>query len=338
LLKELITPQSAANSANVFVGKLGDILIRAIGEPLGYALNWSRLWSLWPVHIETACCSLEFGAASGPRWDVERFGIIEAFGSLRQCDLVVVQGTITRKMAPRLRMVYDQMPDPKYVIAMGACAITGGLYFDSYNVLPGIDGIIPGGISIKDFSVVTRTDEETARSMLDSFLQNGIGTYEDHQVFFDENDRLKTCLLAIRMGAPIDEVSRSLDWKDFESLAAEILEASEFETTRNLILTKPRMQIDVVGVKSDVAILIDCKHWKRASHSSLEKAVKKQIERTKRFLKTENVKIAIPAIVTLYQEKLMFIHNVPVIPIFQLRSFCEEFYGNLDDLNTLEHS
>ena len=98
---------------------------------------------LWPVHIETACCSVEFGAASSPRYDVERFGIIEAFGSLRQCDLVVVQGTITRKMAPRLRLVYDQMPEPKYVIAMGACAITGGLYFDSYNVLPGIDGILP---------------------------------------------------------------------------------------------------------------------------------------------------------------------------------------------------
>ena len=82
-------------------------------------------------------------SASGPRYDVERFGIIEAFGSLRQCDLVVVQGTVTRKMAPRLRMVYDQMPEPKYVIAMGACAITGGLYIDSYNVLPGVDGIIP---------------------------------------------------------------------------------------------------------------------------------------------------------------------------------------------------
>jgi Ni,Fe-hydrogenase III small subunit len=109
---------------------------------LGYAVNWGRVWSLWPVHLETACCSVEFGAASGPKYDVERFGIIEAFGSLRQCDLIVVQGTVTRKMAPRVRMVYDQMPEPKYVIAMGACAITGGLYIDSYNVLPGIDGII----------------------------------------------------------------------------------------------------------------------------------------------------------------------------------------------------
>ena len=139
MLKELVTPQNA----NVFVGNLGDILYKAVDQPLGMAINWGRMWSLWPVHIETACCSVEFGAASSPRYDVERFGIIEAFGSLRQCDLVVVQGTITRKMAPRLRLVYDQMPEPKYVIAMGACAITGGLYFDSYNVLPGIDGILP---------------------------------------------------------------------------------------------------------------------------------------------------------------------------------------------------
>ena len=143
MLKELLTPETAAHTTNVLVGKLGDILVRAIGKPLDYAINWGRLWSLWPVHLETACCSVEFGAASSPRYDVERFGIIEAFGSLRQCDLIVVMGTITRKMAPRLRMVYDQMADPKYVIAMGACAITGGLYFDSYNVLPGIDGVLP---------------------------------------------------------------------------------------------------------------------------------------------------------------------------------------------------
>jgi len=205
------------------------------------------------------------------------------------------------------------------------------------TLVRGIDGIIPGGLSVKDFSVVTRTDEDTAKSILDSFLQNGIGVYENHQIFFNETDKLKICLLAIKMGAPIDEVSRSLDWKNFESLAAEILDASEFETTRNMTFTKPRMQIDVVGIKSDIAILIDCKHWKRSSKSSLDKAVKMQIERTKRFLKTEKIKAAIPAIVTLYQEDIRFIDKVPIIPIFQLSSFCEEFYGNLEDLNALEH-
>jgi len=139
LLKDLVTPQNA----NAFVGKLGDVLVKAIGEPIEYVINWSRLWSLFPVHIETACCSVEFGATAGPKYDVERFGVFLGAGSLRQSDLLIVEGTVTRKMAPRLRLVYDQMPEPKYVIAMGACSITGGLYFDSYNVLPGIDGILP---------------------------------------------------------------------------------------------------------------------------------------------------------------------------------------------------
>jgi len=93
-------------------------------------------------------CSVEVGAAAGSRFDMERFGALEAFGSLRQCDLLIVMGTITRKLAPRLKMVYDQMAEPKWVIAMGACAITGGLYFDSYNVLRGIDDIIPVDVYI----------------------------------------------------------------------------------------------------------------------------------------------------------------------------------------------
>ncbi len=144
MLKELLTPQNS----NVYLGKMGDVLEKAVDKPLGYVINWSRLWSLFPVHIETACCSVEFGATAGPRYDVERFGVFAGMGSLRQSDLIIVEGTVTRKMAPRLRLIYDQMPDPKYVIAMGACSITGGLYFDSYNVLPGIDGIFPVDVYI----------------------------------------------------------------------------------------------------------------------------------------------------------------------------------------------
>ena len=198
-------------------------------------------------------------------------------------------------------------------------------------------GIIPGGMSVKDFSVVTQTSEDASKMILENLLQNGIGRLEEDLVYFDENDKLKTCLLTISMGAPIDEISRLLDWKDFESLVAEMLDSSNFDTTRNLVLTKPRMEIDVVGIKSGVAILIDCKHWKRLNDSSLEKAVQKQIERTKHYLSKEEIRAAVPAIVTLYEEKLRFINNVPIIPIFQLNSFCEEFYGNLDELNTLEH-
>jgi NADH-quinone oxidoreductase subunit B len=133
----------AGLALDAFVGKVNDVLIRALDQPLGYAINWGRLFSLWPVHLETGCCSVEVGAVSGPRFDSERFGILEAFGSMRQCDLLIVLGTVNRKMAPRLRMVYDQMPEPKYVVAMGACSISGGLYFDSYDVLPGVDSVVP---------------------------------------------------------------------------------------------------------------------------------------------------------------------------------------------------
>ena len=202
----------------------------------------------------------------------------------------------------------------------------------------GIKGIIPGGLSVKDFCMVTETNEETARKILDTFMQNGIGTFENKQIHFTENDRLKTSLLAIRMGAPIDEISSLLDWKDFESLVSEILESREFDTIRNVILTKPRMEIDVVGTKNGIAILIDCKHWKRLSYSSLETAVNKQIERTKRYVVKEKIHAAVPAIVTLYQEEIKFINKVPIVPIFQLDSFCEEFYGNLEEIETLEQS
>ena len=200
------------------------------------------------------------------------------------------------------------------------------------TLVRGIPGIIPGGISVRDFSMATQTNEELAVKILDNFMQNGVGTYQNDLFHFKENDRLKASLLAISMGAAVDEISRLLDWKDFESLAAEILESRDFETTSNVILTKPRMQIDVVGIKSGIAILIDCKHWSNMSQSSLETAVKKQVERTRQFVSREKVQAAIPAIVTLYQHEIKFIDRVPIIPIYQLDAFCEEFYGNLDEL------
>jgi hypothetical protein len=168
-------------------------------------------------------------------------------------------------------------------------------------------------------------------------MQNGIGVFQEDQIHFQDNDKLKISLLALRMGAPIDEISQILDWKDFEALVSEILELREFDVTRNLTLTKPRMQIDVIGTKAGVSILIDCKHWKRLSYSALETAVQKQIERTKHYVIKEKVRAALPAIVTLYQEEIKFINKVPIIPIFQLDSFCDEFYGNLEEMN-LEQS
>ena len=103
-----------------------------------------------------------------------------------------------------------------------------------------------------------------------------------------------------------------------------------------MILTKPRMEIDVVGIRLGVAILIDCKHWKRYSMSSLSSVVKKQIERTRQYVAKTEGAIAVPVIVTLYQDKVDFIENVPIVPIFQFSSFVDEFYGNIDQMKTIE--
>ncbi len=132
-----------ADSINVWVGKLSEIVKKVVDTgPIRSVVNWGRIYSLWPVNITTACCSAEFGAVSGPRHDLERFGVLP-LGSLRQSDLIVVEGTITKKMAKRLRMIYDQMAIPRYVIAMGDCAISGGLFHDSYSIVNGAHEFLP---------------------------------------------------------------------------------------------------------------------------------------------------------------------------------------------------
>lgn len=105
-------------------------------------MSWSRRSSIFPVHLITGCCSPEEMSAVCPRYDLERFGVMP-MPSLRQCDLLWVTGLVTKKMAKRVKMVYDQMPDPKYVVAFGACSISGGLFYDSYNVVKGVDKVVP---------------------------------------------------------------------------------------------------------------------------------------------------------------------------------------------------
>ena len=106
-------------------------------------INWSRRSSLWTAICFPACCAFEFIAASGPRFDLSRFGMEILRASPRQADLMITAGTLTWKMAPNVRRIYNQMPEPKWVIAMGACAISGGIFASSYSVVPGYNKIIP---------------------------------------------------------------------------------------------------------------------------------------------------------------------------------------------------
>nr|YP_010335568.1 NADH dehydrogenase subunit K [Equisetum ramosissimum]UNI91874.1 NADH dehydrogenase subunit K [Equisetum ramosissimum]UVF34886.1 NADH dehydrogenase subunit K [Equisetum ramosissimum] len=105
--------------------------------------NWARLSSLWPLLYGTSCCFIEFAALIGSRFDFDRYGLVPR-SSPRQADLLITAGTVTMKMAPSLVRLYEQMPEPKYVIAMGACTITGGMFStDSYSTVRGVDKLIP---------------------------------------------------------------------------------------------------------------------------------------------------------------------------------------------------
>ena len=204
------------------------------------------------------------------------------------------------------------------------------------KMIVGLQGIIPGGISIDDFCAVTKMNPIDSKIILDEFVKNEIGSKQDTSYYFENGDKLKIAVALLEHGFPIDEISIALDWKDFEGLTAEILSSKNFAVIKNMILTKPRMEIDVIGIRLGIAILIDCKHWKRYSHSSLTNAVKKQIERTKKYVEKTQGSIAVPVIVTLFQDKVDFIQNVPIVPIFQFSSFIDEFYGNIDQMRTIE--
>ena len=119
------------------------VLGRLAPDPLRLVLNWGRRYSLWVFNFGLACCAIEFIAGSMSRHDFMRLGVIPFAPGPRQADLMIVSGTVTDKMAPAIRRLYDQMPEPKYVISFGACANSGGPYWDSYSVTKGVDQLIP---------------------------------------------------------------------------------------------------------------------------------------------------------------------------------------------------
>lgn len=141
---EVVTRPAAHDAQPLVVHKDGLRFFpgaNAVLGPLNALVNWGRCGSIWPVTFGLACCAIEMMATGASTHDLDRFGIIFR-ASPRQADCMVVAGTLSKKMAPVLRRVYDQMPEPRYVLAMGSCACSGGL-FQSYAVTQGVDQIVP---------------------------------------------------------------------------------------------------------------------------------------------------------------------------------------------------
>ena len=147
-------------------------------------LNWGRRYSLWVFNFGLACCAIEFIAASMARHDFIRLGVIPFAPGPRQADLMVVSGTVTDKMAPAVRRLYDQMPEPKYVISFGACSNSGGPYWDSYCVTKGVDQIIPVDVYVPGcpprpealLQGILKLQEKIAGESLSRTAHRGAGT------------------------------------------------------------------------------------------------------------------------------------------------------------------
>jgi hypothetical protein len=168
------------------------------------------------------------------------------------------------------------------------------------------------------------------KQLLNFLAHNKIGIQLDNNgkqtLLFSEMDRIRASFLSLQMGCDIQECSKVLSWKDFEYFTSELLTMFEYSTKVNIVLSKPRAQLDIIGIKNDFAITIDCKHWKYSNKTTLTIYAEKQIRRTMLWLEREKkITKAIPMIITLDNAIFKFINGVPVVPILTLKSFLKEF-------------
>jgi NADH-quinone oxidoreductase subunit B len=161
-------------------------LLTTVEKVAGYA----RKSSVWPATFGLACCAIELMAAGGPRHDLARFGMERASNTPRQADLMIVAGRVSQKMAPVLRQVYDQMADPKWVISMGVCASTGGM-FNNYAIVQGVDHIVPVDIYLPGCPPKPEMLLDSILKLHDKILNSKLGEDRERQITELEQERLR---------------------------------------------------------------------------------------------------------------------------------------------------
>ena len=200
-------------------------------------------------------------------------------------------------------------------------------------LLKALDAIEPE-TTIERFKEISGIPSKSvAKSILAFLYSNEIGSVTRTRITFSQHDRLYVAMLALRSGCDIEEVSERLSWKDFERLASKVLLSFGYRTQTNVQLTKPRMEIDVVGTSSGFAIAVDCKHWKRSNLSSIARFSEKQITRAKRLIKHDStISKVVPVIMTLHDGVIQTVGGVPVVPVQKFRSFVIDVKGFLPEL------
>jgi NADH-quinone oxidoreductase subunit B len=164
----------------------GDVLLTTVEKVAG----WARSRSVWPATVGLACCGIEMMHTAGPRHDLARFGM-EKFGATpREADLLIVSGRLSQKMAPVLRQIYDQMPDPKWVIAMGVCASSGGM-FNSYAIVQGVDHILPVDIYLPGCPPRPEMLMDAILKLRDRIANAKLGANRDAEITAEERSRLR---------------------------------------------------------------------------------------------------------------------------------------------------
>jgi hypothetical protein len=184
------------------------------------------------------------------------------------------------------------------------------------------------------------TSNSVAESALSYLQDNKIGYVSKNAIKFSVSHKISAALLALRIGGDIEQVSTCLSWKDFEKLASELLTFFGYRTRTNVRLSKPRMEVDVVGTDLDgFTLAVDCKHWKRNNLTSISFFCEKQAARAKRLMEYDkSIFHVVPVVLTLHPDSVRFIHGVPLVPIIKFRSFLIDVKGFLPKMYVLSAS
>ena len=197
---------------------------------------------------------------------------------------------------------------------------------------------MPNNLSVTEFQKLSEiTSSTTAKELLGYLVDSGIGKISDDSVIFTQSDKLNAIILALRKGVDTQELSKKIRWQDFEIFASMLIDSSGYTTERNVVLSKPRVQIDVIGFYQKTALLIDCKHWMKIYDLNIARFSLSQIRRAKIFLdKREEIDAAIPIILTLHEHGCSFFEKVPIVPISKFREFLQNFPFYLDRLYLIQ--